>query len=104
MTLEKIIAVAQFYQMEFVKADIPKQRMDITLTPPPTESLLPHAHYLSDNVIAFARQPNKIGRANRHLAALQMCLLMAGWFSIKELGGTIRRRGNSPRCFLYVFE
>ena len=66
---------------------IPKNKMDPRRT---CESLnmfeiLAHAHYLCDGVKEFAGNPRKQRKMGSHLAAVQMFLSFAGWYTLQEL-------------------
>ncbi|MHB8710609.1 MAG: hypothetical protein ACYC6X_03615 [Minisyncoccota bacterium] len=87
MTPEKIIAVIEMYEERLRRARIRKIRMDPKCT---FESLskgllLAHAHSLCEGVKEYARDPQKQGKANRHLTAVQMCLSFAGWYTLEDL-------------------
>lgn len=87
MTPEKIIAVIEMYDERLLKYGVTKVRIDpkLTFAEVSYEDLLRHAHYLCDGVKAFARDPEKLGKLNRHLASIQMCLSFAGWYTLEDL-------------------
>ena len=87
MTPEKICAVIEMYERELVDHLIPKRRIS------PSRSfawasqtdLLAHAHFLCADAKVYAKNPEKYGKANRHLTAIQMCLSFATWYTLEEL-------------------
>ncbi len=89
MTPEKIISVVEMYEKRLAQAGIPKTRMDPkrTFGSLTSEERLAHAHYLCDGVRTAAYAPGKFGKANRHLASVQLCLSFADWYTLEELMG-----------------
>ena len=87
MTPEKIISIVGRYADQLKETGIPKQRMDPkrTFRDLTREELLAHAHFLSDEVQELVQQPELYGKANRHLASVQLCLSFAGWYTLQDL-------------------
>lgn len=87
MTPKKIISIIEMYEAQFVTAGVPKIRMDQDkyFRDIPADELLAHAHFLCDGAKQCAGSLPKHGKANRHLAAIQMCLGFAGWYTLGEL-------------------
>lgn len=48
-------------------------------------SLLSHALYLVNGALITAQDPEKYGKLNRHLTAIQMCLSFAKAYTLDEL-------------------
>lgn len=87
MTPEKIAAVAERYQRMFARKSIEPKRMDTkrtlgSLTP---EQQLAHACFLVQMIPVYARDPEKIGKANRHLATVQTILSFRDMFTTDDL-------------------
>lgn len=93
MNPEKIISVTAEYQQRFLRDSIMPQRIDPLCTFAETSltERLAHAAYLAEHIPDFARDPGKWGKANRHLASMQLCMSFAGWYSLNEL-----REHNMP--------
>jgi len=87
MTPDKILAVAQTYSTILQAQGISPARIDpsCSFSTQTNSSLLQHALYLCVGIAEFAGDPDKIGKANRHLAAAQMCLSFAGLYTLDEL-------------------
>lgn len=87
MTPQKIIALAERYEQVLAVLSIPKKRMDpnCTFGSLTKKGMLAHAHYLCKSVKECAQDPEKYGKANRHLASLQMILSFAGLYTLQEL-------------------
>ncbi len=75
------------YEKRLREAGVPKIRMDPkrTFASCNKEELLAHAHYLTDGVKEYAKDPERQSKTRRHLAAIQMCLSFAGWYTIEDL-------------------
>lgn len=87
MTPQKIIALADKYEQVLAVLHTPKKRMDPnrTFASLTKKGMLAHAHHLCASVKKCAADPEKYGKANRHLAALQMILSFAGLYTLGEL-------------------
>lgn len=87
MTPEKIVSVIEQYEDRLRRNAVPKTRMDprYSLAELSVAELLAHAHFLCDGAKEYARDPNRYGKANRHLASIQMCLSFANWYALEEL-------------------
>ncbi len=87
MTPEKIVSVIEMYEARLFAADIPKVRVSpaCTFACLSKAEILAHAHYLCDGVKKFAQDPNMLRKTGSHLAAVQMCLSFAGWYTLGEL-------------------
>ncbi len=87
MTPDKIVAVITMYERRLRDALVPKVRMDPkrTFGSLNKDEHLAHAHFLCGGAKEFARDPEKYGKANRHLTAVQMCLSFAGWYTLEDL-------------------
>jgi hypothetical protein len=85
MTTEKILSVTALYRERFMIEGTPKQRMDPTKFFETSDQMLAHAHYLIDGVEKFAKDPEKEGKAGRHLGSLQTLLWVAKWYTLEEL-------------------
>ena len=86
MDSEKIISVVGMYEEKLREGGIPKIRMDPTRTfaSLSEKEMLAHAHFLIDGVKESAKE-GKLGKMNRHLSAIQMCLSFAGWYTLEDL-------------------
>jgi hypothetical protein len=87
MTPEKIAAVLDGYARQLHARGVQPARTgterafkDLT-----DEELLSHALFLCESAKSFVNDPDHLGKANRHLAATQMILSFAGWFTLAEL-------------------
>lgn len=87
MTPQKIIALAGRYEEELAALRIPKRRMEPerTFGSLTREESLAHARYLCEGVKEYAADPEKYGKANRHLTSVQMILSYAGLYTLSEL-------------------
>ncbi|MBU1091574.1 hypothetical protein KKA27_01805 [Patescibacteria group bacterium] len=87
MTSGQIISVIEMYEDLFRKALIPKIRMDPkrTFASLSNKEMLAHAHFLTDGVKQFAKDPEKRRKTGSHLTAIQMCLSFANWYTLEEL-------------------
>lgn len=87
MTPERILALINTYEEHLREANVPKVRMDPkrTFEALNRDEILAHAHFLCEGAKQYARDPDKIGKANRHLTAIQMCLSFAGWYTLADL-------------------
>lgn len=84
---EKIFAVVSLYRQMLCEEGIPKERMDPsrTLGSLTSRERLAHAHFLLDGILEYARDPEKKGKAGRHLAAVQMILSFENIYTLAEL-------------------
>lgn len=75
------------YEQALAKAGVPKVRMDPrrTFGSLSRDEMFAHAHYLCDGAKEYAADPQKYGKTNRHLTAIQMCLGFANCFTLEEL-------------------
>lgn len=82
----KIISVVEMYEEKLYKAGVPKIRMDTkrTFASLNKEEMLAHAYFLIDGVKESAKE-DKLGKMNRHLSSIQMCLSFAGWYTLEDL-------------------
>lgn len=87
MDAHTIVLVISMYEERLQKEHVPKQRIDPkrTFQTTSTEERLMHAHYLCGGAKQFALDPERQGKANRHLTAIQMCLSFAGWYTLEDL-------------------
>lgn len=87
MTPKKIASVVSMYERLLSAAGVPKIRIDpgFMFEDQGKHLILAHAHYLCAGAKEFALDPQKYGKANRHLAAIQMCLTFVGVFTLREL-------------------
>lgn len=87
MTPEKIIEVIEMYEKRLRERNVPKARVDpkCVFAAFTEDELLAHAHYLCDGAKEYARNPEKYGKANRHLTAIQMCMSFAGEYTLEDL-------------------
>ena len=87
MTPEKIISIIEMYEKQLSHARIPKIRMDPkrTFQSLTKEEILAHAHFLTDDVKTFAKNPEKQRKTGSHLSVIQMCLSFAGWYTLEDL-------------------
>ncbi len=86
MTPEKILSVVALYRREFETRVIPKGRMDTTVRSVlTTDQMLSHAHYLLDGIEESVLDPEKWGKANRHLGFVQALLCFSGAYSLRDL-------------------
>lgn len=86
MEHEHVIRVVERYISRLREAQIPKQRMnpDRTFGSLSREEVLAHAHYLCANIKSDPSAMH-LTKAMRHLAAAQMCLSFANWYTLSEL-------------------
>ncbi len=75
------------YEKRLVEHGVPKIRMNpkrmfASLS---QEEMLSHAHFLCSGVKTYAMEPEKQRKTGSHLAAVQMCLSFAGWYTLEEL-------------------
>jgi len=122
MTPEKIISVIEMYEEHFSQKDIPKVRIYIErdivkqLVSLSEDEMLAYAHFLTDSVKEYAKDPKRQREARSHLAFLQTCLFLAGWYTLEEImehnrsngekivsthsrcGGNIVEKGNCRQC------
>jgi hypothetical protein len=89
MTPDKIISLIERYEEELAALGIPPRRIDPsrTFASLDREGCLAHARYLCDGAKGYASDPERIGKANRHLTAIQMCLSFAGLYTLEDLMG-----------------
>jgi|SRR3989344_3032521 len=87
MTPEKIISIIEKYEEELARYNAERKRVKTSWTfrDAPRACVLDHAYYLCTGAKEFARDPERQGKANRHFAAIQMCLSFAGWYTLEEL-------------------
>jgi len=87
MTPSQIIQVIAVYEHRLVDARVPKIRLDPKRTFRSTTiaERLSHAHYLCAGVKKYALDAEQQRKAGSHLAAVQMCLSFAGWYTLEEL-------------------
>ena len=87
MTPEKIVHVAQTYSTQLSALGISPKRIDqnCSFADQSRTAVLQHSLYLCHGIPRFACDPGKIGKANRHLAAAQMCLSFAELCTLNEL-------------------
>ncbi len=84
---QKIVLVVEMYEARLRHAGVPKVQMDENQTfgdLGPVEALM-HAHYLCDGVKQFAMDPERQRKTGSHLTSVQICLSIAGWYTLKEL-------------------
>lgn len=93
MTPEKIACVARRYSALLKEADVKPKRIDPTCSfaALPKEAVLAHVAYLCAHIPEYVANPGTLGKANRHLAAAQMCLSFVGLYTLDEL-----REHNAP--------
>lgn len=87
MTPHTIEALAALYAAKLRAGGISPQRIDPTCSfGEVTQSdVLAHALYLSEQLPTFVHQEDSLGKANRHLTAIQMCLSFARVYTLNEL-------------------
>lgn len=92
MTPRKILEVVSMYEKRLVAEGVPKKRISpgLSFGVCNTQELLAHAHYLCDGLKDYAQDPQRQGKANRHLTAIQMCLSFANWYTLAQLMEHIR--------------
>ncbi len=84
---EVIVAIIERYERRLSEAGIPKTKMNPNRTFGSLNmlELLAHAHYLCDEVKELAGNSGKQRKLGSHLAAVQMCLSFADWYTLQEL-------------------
>ncbi len=84
---KKIISVIEMYQRKLSGCGVIQERMDPgrTFQSLSQDELLSHAFFLCSFAKEYAADPEKFGKANRHLTAIQMCLSFAGWYTLEDL-------------------
>lgn len=87
MEIAKMRSVVEMYRAQLEAEKIPQQRIDPrrAFCHCTKDEKLAHAHYLVDSLKKFIDDPEKYGKANRHLAAIQMLLSEAGWYTLEDL-------------------
>lgn len=87
MTPEKMVSIIDTYERNLRRAKIREVRMSPkrTFASLGVRKILEHAHFLCNGAKQFALDPQKWGKANRHLTAIQMCLSFAGWYTLEDL-------------------
>ncbi len=86
MEKDKIISIIEMYQERFKKEGVFKRRMDTSSKERlRKDEMLAHAHFLTEGVLEFVKNPEKKGKTGRHLGSMQMLLRCAGWYSLDEL-------------------
>lgn len=86
MTPETVLQVVEHYEAVLSVFPIAPVRVDTTSPGPfSVKELIAHAKYLLPGIKEFATQEGKWGKTNRHLASVQMFLLMAGIFSLEDV-------------------
>ncbi len=87
MPSEKIISVVEMYEERLRAASVPKTQMNPkrTFASLSVPEMLAHAHFLTDGVKEYARDPEKQRKAGSHLTSIQLCLSFAGWYTLEEL-------------------
>ncbi len=87
MTPEKIISIIEMYEERLRAEGVSKTRMDPKRTFASTNvaERLAHAHFLCDGVKEYAKDPQKQRKTGSHLTAVQMCLSLAGWYTLEDL-------------------
>lgn len=87
MTTEKMIAVIEMYEDRLRVTGIPRTRMNPsrTFASLSKQECLQHAFALCEGAKEFARDPERRRKAGSHLAAIQMCLGFAGWYTLQDL-------------------
>ena len=87
MNSEKIISVVEMYEKRLCKKGIPKICMNPkrTFASLSKEEMLAHAHFLIDGVKEYAKDDNKQRKTGSHLTVIQMCLSLAGWYTLEDL-------------------
>lgn len=87
MTPEKIIAVVETYEKLLAHQGVAKVRIaeHRTFASATKEELLQHAHYLCEGTKVLARDPEKRPRTRSHLTTIQICLSLAGWYTLGDL-------------------
>lgn len=87
MKREHIIRVVERYISRLREAQIPKSRMNPARTfgSLTQEEVLAHAHYLCARIKSSDPAEKHEAKTMRHLAAAQMCLSFANWYTLEEL-------------------
>lgn len=87
MAREKIDRVVENYLSRLKEEQIPKKRMDTSRTfgSLTEEEILSHAHYLCSRIKSGDPAPKHEAKMMRHLAAAQMCLSFANWYTLDDL-------------------
>jgi hypothetical protein len=86
MKPEKIIALAMRYEEVLAHMGVVPVRISIEqhFSSCSSGQILSHARYLAHGIRSID-PVHQYGKLNRHLAALQMCLSFAGFYSLREL-------------------
>ncbi len=87
MTPQEIIAVLEVYEKRLEEEGVAKHAMppDVCFGSVSHEEILSHAYYLCDGVRDYLKSQDTMAKANRHFAAIQMCLSFACWYTLEEL-------------------
>ncbi len=88
MTSAKILSILAKYEQFFslIEYGVEPRRIDPSRTfeSCTKQEILSHARYLVEN-FKNINVETQCGKANRHLAAIQMCLSFAGIFTLQDL-------------------
>ena len=85
MDAKKILEVTALYRARFEVEGIPARRMDLDQFFSSKAQMLEHAHHLLGGIEEYLKDPGKQGKANRHLASVQVLLWVARWYTLQEL-------------------
>lgn len=87
MTPEKIREVVLAYQTQLTEMDVKPARIDPTrkFGECSADELLSHAAFACINTLKFIENPDKLGKANRHLTVIQMCMSFANIYTLEDL-------------------
>lgn len=87
MTPEKIIKVAENYESILKGLSVPVQRISVSSTfrQCSVEELLMHSHHLVLGIPGYAANPDKYGKANRHLGSVQTILSFGGLLRLQDM-------------------
>ena len=87
MKLEKIVSVIEMYEKLLRESNIQKKQMNIkkTFAELSKDELLSHAYFLCSGVKEYSQDPEKQRKTGSHLTAVQMCLSLAGWYTLEDL-------------------
>lgn len=87
MTRAHMIRMVETYIARLKAENVPKRRMDTARTfgSLSRDEILAHAHHLCARIVSSDPAPKHMAKTMRHLAAAQMCLSFANWYTLDEL-------------------
>lgn len=87
MEVEKIKSIVEVYTLLLTAKGVVAEKIETNRTfgSCTQKETLSHAAYLCENIVKFVDNPEKLGKTNRHLTAIQMCLSFANLYTLEDL-------------------